>query len=111
MLLVRNGPLELEADHTNLIFAFQYAQLPSVNSLHSIYNTLHRPWVFSQLIAIRNRLGADSFPLIEQIMYSNHREMLATPRMHTITAIRPVSGVEKADQFLVFMTVQNIPSC
>lgn len=64
--------MELHNNYTNLIFAFQYAGIPSVNSLESVYNTLHRPWVFSQLVKIRNAIGADKFPLIEQMYYTDH---------------------------------------
>jgi hypothetical protein len=86
ILLVRNGPLELHNNYTNLIFAFQYAGIPSINSLESIYNTLHRPWVFAQLIKIRDSVGADKFPLIEQMYYSDHTGMA----FHSIIVFFPV---------------------
>eukprot|EP01125_Pyxidicula_operculata_P006776 TRINITY_DN2325_c0_g1_i2.p1 TRINITY_DN2325_c0_g1~~TRINITY_DN2325_c0_g1_i2.p1 ORF type:complete len:304 (-),score=53.87 TRINITY_DN2325_c0_g1_i2:118-1029(-) len=79
IVLIRNGPLEIEADHVNLLFAFQYAQIPAVNSVNSVYQCRHRPWVFAELIKIRNRVGQDKFPLIDQYLYTSHREILATP--------------------------------
>uniref|UniRef100_A0A8C3IAA8 Synapsin-1 n=1 Tax=Chrysemys picta bellii TaxID=8478 RepID=A0A8C3IAA8_CHRPI len=67
-------------DHRGLVIGLQYAGVPSVNSLHSIYNFCHKPWVFAQLVRLRRKLGAEEFPLIEQTFYPNHREMLTFPR-------------------------------
>ena len=33
------------------------AGLPSANSLHSLYNCLHAPWVLAQLARIQARVG------------------------------------------------------
>ncbi|XP_030398828.1 synapsin-1-like [Gopherus evgoodei] len=67
-------------DHRGLVIGLQYAGVPSVNSLHSIYNFCDKPWVFAQLVRLRRKLGAEEFPLIEQTFYPNHREMLTSPR-------------------------------
>ncbi len=37
-LLVRQNLRDASEDHRNLLLGFQYAQVPSVNSLESIYN-------------------------------------------------------------------------
>jgi len=34
-------------DHRNIVIGLQYAGLPSVNSLHSVYNFCDKPWVVS----------------------------------------------------------------
>jgi len=87
-LLIRMTTMEIgDVDHLNMIFGFQYAQIPSVNSLESIYNFLHRPWVFAQLIAIQKRLGSEAFPLIEQTYYSSFRQMLITPRYPIVVKV------------------------
>ncbi|CAM4704795.1 unnamed protein product, partial [Caretta caretta] len=62
-------------DHRGLVIGLQYAGVPSVNSLHSIYNFCDKPWVFAQLVRLRRKLGAEEFPLIEQTFYPNYREM------------------------------------
>ncbi|XP_039366248.1 synapsin-1 [Mauremys reevesii] len=67
-------------DHRGLVIGLQYAGVPSVNSLHSIYNFCDKPWVFAQLVRLRRKLGAEDFPLIEQTFYPNYREMLTSPR-------------------------------
>uniref|UniRef100_A0A8C1KVC8 Synapsin-1 n=1 Tax=Cyprinus carpio TaxID=7962 RepID=A0A8C1KVC8_CYPCA len=65
-------------DFRNIIIGFQYAGIPSVNSLESIYNLCDKPWAFSQLISIYKKLGADKFPLVDQTFYSNYRDMVST---------------------------------
>ncbi|XP_075774697.1 synapsin-1 isoform X2 [Pelodiscus sinensis] len=67
-------------DHRGLVIGLQYAGVPSLNSLHSIYNFCDKPWVFAQLVRLRRKLGAEEFPLIEQTFYPNHREMLTSPK-------------------------------
>ncbi|KAG2471221.1 PPARG protein, partial [Polypterus senegalus] len=63
-------------DFRNLVIGLQYAGVPSINSLESIYNFCDKPWVFSQLINIYKHLGPEKFPLIEQTFYPNHKEMV-----------------------------------
>ncbi|XP_010140625.1 PREDICTED: synapsin-2-like [Buceros rhinoceros silvestris] len=63
-------------DFRNLIIGMQYAGIPSVNSLESIYNFCDKPWVFAQLVSVYKTLGPEKFPLIEQTFYPNHKEML-----------------------------------
>uniref|UniRef100_A0A8C1XXB8 Synapsin II n=1 Tax=Cyprinus carpio TaxID=7962 RepID=A0A8C1XXB8_CYPCA len=65
-------------DFRNIIIGLQYAGIPSVNSLESIYNLCDKPWAFAQLISIYKRLGADKFPLVDQMFYSNYKDMVCT---------------------------------
>ncbi|XP_009976190.1 PREDICTED: synapsin-2-like [Tauraco erythrolophus] len=65
-------------DFRNLIIGMQYAGIPSVNSLESIYNFCDKPWVFAQLVSVYKSLGPEKFPLIEQTFYPNHKEMVAS---------------------------------
>ncbi|XP_040215258.1 synapsin-2 [Rana temporaria] len=74
-------------DFRNLIIGMQYAGIPSVNSLESIYNFCDKPWVFSQLIAAYKTMGAEKFPLIDQTYYPNHKEMLAMPTFPVVVKI------------------------
>ncbi|XP_067408269.1 synapsin-1 [Emydura macquarii macquarii] len=67
-------------DHRGLVIGLQYAGVPSLNSLHSVYNFCDKPWVFAQLVRLRRTLGTEEFPLIEQTFYPNHREMLTSPK-------------------------------
>jgi len=88
-LLIRNTVTSLTHDHRNLLFGFKYANVPAVNSLESLYNCLERVWVFSELIKIRNRVGEENFPLIEQNYYSNHQEMIITPQYPIVVKVGP----------------------
>ncbi|KAM9312564.1 synapsin-3 isoform 2-T2 [Gastrophryne carolinensis] len=71
--------MTLGEDFRSLIMGLQYGGVPSVNSLYSIYNFCSKPWVFSQLIKIYQRLGADKFPLVDQSFFPNHKQMLTAP--------------------------------
>lgn len=65
-------------DFRGLVIGLQYAGVPSVNSLHSIYNFCDKPWVFAQMARLHRALGAAEFPLIEQTFFPSHREMLSS---------------------------------
>ncbi|KAL2103925.1 hypothetical protein ACEWY4_000793 [Coilia grayii] len=83
-------------DFRNLIIALQYAGIPSLNSLESIYNLCDKPWAFSQLISTYRRLGPEKFPLIEQTYYPNYKEMVAMPTFPVVVKIGHAhSGVGK----------------
>uniref|UniRef100_H3DBF7 Synapsin-1 n=1 Tax=Tetraodon nigroviridis TaxID=99883 RepID=H3DBF7_TETNG len=74
-------------DFRNLIIGLQYAGIPSVNSLDSIYNLCDKPWAFSQLMSSQKRLGLDKFPLIDQTFYPNYRDMITTPSFPVVVKI------------------------
>ncbi|XP_076125828.1 synapsin-1 isoform X2 [Alosa pseudoharengus] len=71
-------------DHRNIVIGLQYAGIPSVNSLHSVYNFCDKPWVFAQMTRLYKQLGPEEFPLIEQVYYPNHKEMITTPRFPVV---------------------------
>ncbi|KAM4615719.1 synapsin-1 [Polymixia lowei] len=80
-VLIREHAFSMDknGDHRNLVIGLQYAGLPSVNSLHSVYNFCDKPWVFAQMSRLYKQLGPDEFPLIEQVYYPNHKEMITSP--------------------------------
>ncbi|XP_056384088.1 synapsin-2 [Hyla sarda] len=88
-LLIRQHSFSMaeNEDFRNLIIGMQYAGIPSVNSLESIYNFCDKPWVFAQLVSAYKTLGAEKFPLIEQTYYPNHKEMLAMPSFPVVVKI------------------------
>ncbi|EGV92937.1 Properdin [Cricetulus griseus] len=69
--MARNG------DYRSLVIGLQYAGIPSVNSLHSVYNFCDKPWVFAQMVRLHKKLGTEEFPLIDQTFYPNHKEMVS----------------------------------
>jgi len=80
IVLIRASVLTIAYNQKNILYGLKFAGIPAVNSLESVYNFLDRPWVFAELIRIRNKVGEDNFPLIEQNYYSSYREMLITPQ-------------------------------
>ncbi|KAM9668628.1 synapsin-1 isoform 1-T1 [Dama dama] len=70
--MARNG------DYRSLVIGLQYAGIPSINSLHSVYNFCDKPWVFAQMVRLHKKLGTEEFPLIDQTFYPNHKEMLSS---------------------------------
>lgn len=49
--------------------------VPSLNSLDSLYLCLHKPVIYSKLLAVRKRLGFEAFPLVDQTYYSSWKSM------------------------------------
>ncbi|XP_022526463.2 synapsin-1 isoform X1 [Astyanax mexicanus] len=80
-VLVRQHAFSMakNGDHRNIVIGLQYAGIAGVNSLHSVYNFCDKPWVFAQMSRLYKQLGPEEFPLIEQVYYPNHREMITTP--------------------------------
>uniref|UniRef100_A0A8C8K020 Synapsin-1 n=1 Tax=Oncorhynchus tshawytscha TaxID=74940 RepID=A0A8C8K020_ONCTS len=80
-VLVRQHAFSMakNGDHRHIVIGLQYAGLPGVNSLHSVYNFCDKPWVFANMVRLYKQLGPEEFPLIEQVYYPNHREMITTP--------------------------------
>uniref|UniRef100_A0A3B5MHW7 Synapsin-1 n=1 Tax=Xiphophorus couchianus TaxID=32473 RepID=A0A3B5MHW7_9TELE len=80
-VLIRQHAFSMDrnGDHRNMVIGLQYAGLPSVNTLHSVYNFCDKPWVFAQMSRLHKQLGPEEFPLIEQVYYPNHKEMISAP--------------------------------
>ncbi|XP_041644494.1 synapsin-1 isoform X2 [Cheilinus undulatus] len=85
-VLIRQHAFSMDknGDHRNMVIGLQYAGLPSVNSLHSVYNFCDKPWVFAQMTRVFKLLGPEEFPLIEQVYYPNHKEMITSPRFPVV---------------------------
>lgn len=91
-LLIRQHVRDANEDYRPLLLGFKYGGVPSVNTVHSLYNFQDKPWVFSHLLQIQRRLGRENFPLIEQAFYPNHKEMLTTPKFPCVVKIGHAHG-------------------
>eukprot|EP00658_Telonema_sp_P-2_P046138 TRINITY_DN3424_c0_g1_i7.p1 TRINITY_DN3424_c0_g1~~TRINITY_DN3424_c0_g1_i7.p1 ORF type:complete len:265 (-),score=48.62 TRINITY_DN3424_c0_g1_i7:299-1093(-) len=88
MLLLRNEVQGLPPhDARNLLLGFRHAQVPSVNSLESVYALLERPWAFAELIRLQRKLGPETFPVVPQYYYPNHSEMQFTPEYPVVVKV------------------------
>uniref|UniRef100_A0A3B3DIS3 Synapsin-1 n=1 Tax=Oryzias melastigma TaxID=30732 RepID=A0A3B3DIS3_ORYME len=85
-VLIRQHAFSMDknGDHRNMVIGLQYAGVQSVNSLHSVYNFCDKPWVFAQMSRLHKQLGPEEFPLIEQVYYPNHKEMITSPRFPVV---------------------------
>ncbi|KAL1236246.1 Synapsin [Trichinella pseudospiralis] len=74
-VLIRQPVKELNTDWRPIIMGMLYGAVPSLNTLHSIYNFADKPWVFSHMLMLQRRLGTDRFPLIEQLYAFNQQDL------------------------------------
>ncbi|KFO22686.1 Synapsin-1 [Fukomys damarensis] len=104
--MARNG------DYRSLVIGLQYAGIPSVNSLHSVYNFCDKPWVFAQMVRLHKKLGTEEFPLIDQTFYPNHKEMTLPDEVLTkeveeliLTESKKVLEDATGQEFVLFMKI------
>jgi len=71
-VLIRNFPGDIhENSFKNMVVALLFANIPSVNSLESVYRCMDRPVVYAEMLKIQKRLGKEGFPLVPMNYYPN----------------------------------------
>ncbi|PRP80621.1 synapsin II [Planoprotostelium fungivorum] len=83
-------------DHRNLVYGLQHYNVPCINSLQSVISNFERPNMYGALRSIQQRLGKETFPLIEQYYYSGFQQMAMTPKYPIVVKVGHVhSGYGK----------------
>lgn len=91
-VLVRQHVRDAGRDYRPLLLGLHFGGVPTVNSLHSLYNFQDKPWVFTQLQSLQRRLGRENFPLVEQSFFPNHTEMLTANKFPCVVKVGHAHG-------------------
>ena len=66
-------------DFRNVLYGFMHAGIPMINSPFAVLAENERPIMMGLLNQVKNRVGKDKFPLIDQTFYSEPGELIFTP--------------------------------
>jgi synapsin len=70
--------VQTSEDFRNKLYALMYSDIPTINSLNSIYHFLERPIVHAELTKVTNRIGDETFPVIPQNYFPVFYNMMFT---------------------------------
>nr|QQY02450.1 synapsin [Cryptocotyle lingua] len=110
-VLLRQHSSGANEDWQPILTGLMYAGTPCMNTLHAVYNMKNRPWLFAHLLLLRNRLGKEAFPLITQVYYTSHKEMVTAPAFPTIVKVGLGHGGEgkiRADNPMAYQDVTSL---
>jgi hypothetical protein len=88
-VLVRNVVKSIipGGDRTNALFGLMTAQLPAINSLHSVFCMTERPLMVAEMIRLNRQWGQGQFPIFTTYYYSTHSEMIISPEYPAVVKI------------------------
>lgn len=66
-------------NYKNILYGFAHICIPMINGLGAILAESERPLMYGRLKEIKNKLGADAFPLIEQCYFSEQMTIICPP--------------------------------
>ncbi|OHS93951.1 synapsin IIa [Tritrichomonas foetus] len=71
--------LDKKYDYSNLIYALAHANIKTINSLNSLLIEDERPLMYGILQSIKKKYGKANFPLIDQVFYPSHANIVCPP--------------------------------
>ena len=74
-------------DWKNALFGLMFGNVPAMNSLHSIYCFLERPYVQAQLHRISASAGPARFPVVAQQYFATSKEMMYTSTFPAVAKV------------------------
>eukprot|EP01012_Entosiphon_sulcatum_P024720 TRINITY_DN2994_c0_g1_i1.p1 TRINITY_DN2994_c0_g1~~TRINITY_DN2994_c0_g1_i1.p1 ORF type:complete len:356 (-),score=75.16 TRINITY_DN2994_c0_g1_i1:12-1079(-) len=74
-VLVRNEVRLPTSDYRSRLYGLMYANIPSVNTLSSIYMFCERPIIQAELNRLNRELGNEVFPIMQQNFFAGHEEL------------------------------------
>lgn len=90
--LCRQSVRDASKDYRNVLLGLNIGGVPSINSLHSLYNFQDKPWVYGQLVQLQKKLGKENFPLIEQTFYPSSGEMSVATQLPVVLKVGHAHG-------------------
>ena len=60
--------------------------------MHVVSLFKDQPWVDAQLLEIQRRVGRENFPLIDQVFYPSHRDMVSLSQTLIVNINFPLAG-------------------
>ena len=85
----------------NKFYAFQFSNVPTMNSMRAMYSMFEKPWVYGALREVQTKLykeeklknpeisKMDVFPLIDQTYYPFYNNMIMDPSFPCVVKIGP----------------------
>ncbi|KAL9644488.1 hypothetical protein ABK040_009353 [Willaertia magna] len=88
-LIIRNQcrALTEESDKRDVLYGLMISDIPSINTLQSMYQCLERPIMYAGLRTIEKKLGSKKFPLIPFNYHSSYQQMIISPEMPCVVKV------------------------
>ncbi|VUZ55788.1 unnamed protein product [Hymenolepis diminuta] len=112
-VLIRQGLGAATQHYENLITGLMFGAVPCMNSVEAVYNMRNKAWLFSNLLKIQKRVGANEFPLIMRSYQAKSQalqpdfQMPVTVRLGGDSARECEVRVEDAALFQSLMSLAN----
>lgn len=110
LVLVRNEVFSPGGDFRNVLFGLMFGNVPSVNSLDSIYVFCERPVIQARLNAL-NRKHGDKFPVVSQSYFDSHKSIFygnKFPAVVKVGAAHAGYGKMKVENHKVMEDVKSV---